>query len=107
MEPTVSEALSTYLMVSAALFAVGLVGVLLRRNLVAMLIGVELMLNAVLINLVAFARFTDGQPGIGQVFALFIIGVAAAEAAVGLSIILAVHRTRGSISVDALEELTG
>ena len=105
-----ADSLATYLLVSAALFGVGLIGVLLRRNLVAMLIGVELMLSAVLINMVAFARFTaptaDGQSA-GLVFGLFIIGVAAAEAAVGLSIILAVHKARGSISVDDLEELRG
>jgi len=101
------ESLGTYLLVSSALFAVGLVGVLLRRNLVAMLIGVELMLNGVILNLVAFARFAGADPGTGQIFALFIIGVAAAEAAVGLSIILAVHKARGAISVDTLEELRG
>ncbi len=99
--------LGTYLLLSSALFAVGLIGVLLRRNLVAMLIGVELMLNAVIINLVAFARYAGADPGNGQIFALFVIGVAAAEAAVGLSIILAVHKARGAISVDTLEELRG
>ena len=102
-----AESLGTYLLISCAVFAVGLVGVVLRRNLVAMLIGVELMLNAVIINLLAFARFTPADPGIGQVFGLFIIAVAAAEAAIGLSIILSVHRARGRISVDALEVLKG
>ena len=101
------ESLGTYLLLSSSLFAVGLLGVLLRRNLVAMLIGIELMLNAVIINLVAFARFAGADPGNGQVFALFVIGVAAAEAAVGLSIILAVYKARGAISVDTLEELRG
>tara|TARA_Y100001968_G_scaffold290921_1_gene295012 strand:+ start:2790 stop:3101 length:312 start_codon:yes stop_codon:yes gene_type:complete len=103
----VAETLGSYLLLSSALFAVGLFGVLLRRNLVAMLIGVELMLNAVIINLVAFARFAGADPGNGQVFALFVIGVAAAEAAVGLSIILTVFKARGAISVDRLEELSG
>ncbi|MBJ95280.1 MAG: NADH-quinone oxidoreductase subunit NuoK [Rickettsiales bacterium] len=102
-----AETLGSYLLLSSALFAVGLFGVLLRRNLVAMLIGVELMLNAVIINLVAFARFAGADPGNGQVFALFVIGVAAAEAAVGLSIILTVFKARGAISVDRLEELSG
>jgi NADH:ubiquinone oxidoreductase subunit K len=102
-----AESLGTYLLISCAVFAVGLVGVILRRNLVAMLIGVELMLNAVIINLLAFARFTPADPGTGQVFGLFIIAVAAAEAAIGLSIILSVHRARGRITVDALEELRG
>ena len=97
--------LNTYLLISTALFAIGLVGVLLRRNLVAMLIGIELMLNAVIINLVAFSKFTAPEPVTGQIFALFVIGIAAAEAAIGLSIILAVHKTRGSISVDDLTEL--
>ncbi len=100
-----ADQLGTYLVIAAALFGVGLTGVLLRRNLVAMLIGIELMLNAVIINLVAFAKFTAPEPTTGQVFALFVIGVAAAEAAVGLSIILAVHKARGSILVDDLEEL--
>jgi len=103
----VADALGTYLLVSLAVFTIGLLGVVLRRNLVAMLIGVELMLNAVIINLVAFARFTATNQGDGQIFALFVIAVAAAEAAVGLSIILAGHRARGSINVDALEELEG
>jgi NADH:ubiquinone oxidoreductase subunit K len=94
-------------MLSLTVFGVGLVGVILRRNLVAMLIGVELMLGSIIVLLVAFARFTAADPAAGQVFALFIIGVAAAEAAVGLSIILAVHRYRGSIAVDDLEELRG
>lgn len=102
-----AESLITYLVVSAVLFGIGATGVLLRRNLVAMLIGIELMLNAVIINLVAFAHFTPGHAGEGQIFALFVIGVAAAEAAVGLSIILAVHRARGVISSEALEELRG
>ena len=102
-----AESLGTWLALSCALFGVGLVGVLLRRNLVAMLIGVELMLNAVIINLVAFSKFTAPEPVTGQVFALFVIAVAGAEAAVGLSLILAVHKARGSISVDHIEELKG
>ncbi len=102
-----ADDLNTFLIISCALFALGLFGVLLRRNLVAMLIGVELMLNAVIINLVAFAKFSAPEPVTGQVFALFVIGIAAAEAAVGLSIVLAVHKNRGSISVDDLQELAG
>ena len=102
-----ADTLGVYLLLSTGLFAVGLVGVLLRRNLVAMLIGVELMLNAVILNLVAFARFAAPDPGAGQVFGLFVIAVAGAEAAVGLSIILAVHKAKGAIRVDRIEELKG
>ena len=94
-----AESLGTYLLLSSALCAVGLVGVLLRRNLVAMLIGVELMLNAVILNLVAFARFAGGDPGQGQIFALFVIGVAAAEAAVGLAIIISIFRHYETVDV--------
>ncbi len=102
-----AESLGTYLLVSSALFAVGLVGVLLRRNLVAMLIGVELMLNAVILNLVAFARFAGADPGTGQIFALFIIAVAAAEVGVGLAMVLLLYRNRRSIDLTEIDQLRG
>lgn len=89
-----------FLMVAAALFSIGAYGVLSRRNAVAILMSVELMLNAVNINLVAFWRFETPLIMSGQAFAAFVFVVAAAEAAVGLAIIISVYRNRRSVSVD-------
>lgn len=94
-----------YLMVAAALFCIGGYGVLARRNAVAILMGVELMLNAVNINLVAFWRFNTPLNMSGQAFAAFVFVVAAAEAAVGLAIIIAVYRTRRSVTVEDIDLL--
>lgn len=96
-----------YLLVAAALFAIGTYGVLSRRTAVAILMSIELMLNAVIINLVAFWRFLTPQNVSGQAFAAFVFVVAAAEAAVGLAIILAVYRTRKSVVVDDINLLKG
>jgi NADH-quinone oxidoreductase subunit K len=95
-----------YLAVGAALFAAGVVTVLVRRNAVAILIGIELMLNAANLNLVAFDRFGPGRIQ-GQVFALFVLAIAAAEAAVALAIILNVFDTRDQIDVDEIRSLEG
>jgi NADH-quinone oxidoreductase subunit K len=92
-----------YLLLSVALFSVGVVGVLTRRNVVVMLMSVELILNAVNINLVAFSRLY-GNVG-GQVFALFVMADAAAEAAVGLGIILALFRNRKTLFADEMDWL--
>ena len=89
-----------YLVLSAALFAIGLIGVLVRRNLIVVFMSIELMLNAVNINLVAFSR--EWQQVVGQVFALFVIAVAAAEAAVGLGIILAFYRNKETVNIDEI-----
>lgn len=90
-----------YLIVGAALFCVGLFVALGRRNAVAILMGVELMLNAVNINLVAFWRFLKPNTDLaGQVFALFIITLAAAEAAIGLALIIAIYRSRDTVNVE-------
>ncbi len=89
-----------FLVVAAALFAIGLFGVLSRRNAVAILMGVELMLNAVNINLVAFWRYRTPDTMIGQAFAVFVFVVAAAEAAVGLALIVAIYRRRQSVVVE-------
>ncbi len=86
-----------FLLVAAALFAIGLFGVLARRNAVAILMGVELMLNAVNINLVAFWRYLTPDTMMGQAFAVFVFVVAAAEAAVGLALIVAIYRRRQSV----------
>lgn len=101
-----SVGLVPYLIVGAALFAAGLVTVLARRNAVAILIGIELILNAANLNLVAFDRFGPGLIR-GQVFALFVLAIAAAEAAVALAIILNVFDTRDRIDVDQIRSLKG
>ena len=92
-----------YLIVSALLFAIGITGVILRRNVVVVLMSIELILNAANINLVAFSRVH--QHTTGQVFALFVMAVAVAEAAVGLAIIIAVYRTRETLNVDQVNLL--
>jgi NADH-quinone oxidoreductase subunit K len=89
-----------YLVLSAALFAIGLIGVLVRRNLIIVFMSIELMLNAVNINLVAFSR--DWQHAVGQVFAIFVIAVAASEAAVGLGIIIAFYRNKETVNIDEM-----
>jgi NADH-quinone oxidoreductase subunit K len=90
---------------SALLFGVGVYGVLARRNAVALLMAVELMLNAANLDLVAFDAWIKDRLHAGQVFALFVVVVAAAEVGVGLAIVLAVFRVRDTIAVDALTEL--
>ncbi|MDQ3396401.1 MAG: NADH-quinone oxidoreductase subunit NuoK [Deinococcota bacterium] len=97
--------LNHFLALSALLFATGLYGVLTRRNLIAMLISVEIMLNAALINFVAFGRYSDNAQG--DLFALYIIAIAAAEVAVGLAIFLNVFRANGRVTVDVLRRMKG
>jgi NADH-quinone oxidoreductase subunit K len=92
-----------YLAVSALLFATGVTGVLLRRNLVVVLMSIELILNSVNINLVAFSRVHHHLAG--QAFALFVIAVAVAEAAVALGILIALFRNRGTVLADELDLL--
>ena len=89
-----------YLLVAAGMFCIGVYGVLARRNAVAILMSIELMLSAVNINLIAFSY--QLQNGVGQVFAIFVIAVAAAEAAVGLGIILAFYRNKETINIDEM-----
>ena len=92
---------------SLLLFCIGLYAVLARRNLIAILIGIELMLNAASLNALAFNRFVAPDPAVGQVLVLFIIGLAAAEAAIALSIIIAIYRERTNIDVEDLQDLRG
>ena len=99
--------LSWYLLLAAGLFCIGVFGALSRRNAVAVLMGIELMLNAVNINLVAFWRYTDVTQMTGQVFAVFVITVAAAEAAVGLALIIAIYRQRNTVNVEELDTMKG
>ena len=94
--------LSWYLILAAGLFSVGLFGVLARRNAVAILLGVELMLNAVNINLVAFWRYGDVASMAGQVFTIIVFAVAAAEVAVGLALVISVYRRRNTVVADEI-----
>ncbi|MEJ5240410.1 MAG: NADH-quinone oxidoreductase subunit NuoK [Anaerolineales bacterium] len=97
--------LSWYLFLSAALFSVGVFGVLARRNAVAILLAIELMLNAVNINLVAFWRYLTPAQMAGQVFAIIVLAVAAAEVAVGLALVISVYRRRQTVVADELDLL--
>jgi len=96
---------ANFLLLSAALFSIGVFGVIARRNAVMVLMSVELVLNSVNLNLVAFALMNNTIDG--QVFALFVIAVAAAEVGVGLAMVLMVYRNRRSIALDALSEMKG
>jgi NADH:ubiquinone oxidoreductase subunit K len=96
-----------FLGVAVLLFGVGLLVVLSRRNAIAVLMGVELMLNAVNVAFVTFDRIYGPERLDGQLFSLFIITVAAAEAVVGLALILAIYRSRATVAVDDLHELRG
>jgi NADH-quinone oxidoreductase subunit K len=97
--------LSAYLVLAALVFAIGLFGVLTRRNAVGILLGIELMLNAVNINLVAFARAHAHLAGL--VFTLFTIAITVAEVAVGLAIVIVIFRVRRTIEADHLDLLRG
>ena len=97
--------LKAYLLVAAAVFAIGLFGVLTRRNAVGILLGIELMLNAVNINLVAFAWHAGNAAG--WVFALFTIAITVAEVAVGLAIVIVIFRVRRTVEADHLTLLRG
>jgi NADH-quinone oxidoreductase subunit K len=97
--------LSWYLIVAALLFSIGLYGVMARRNAVAILMSVELMLNAVNINLVAFWRYLRPDQPVGMAWAVFVLTVAAAEAAVGLALIISVFRTHSSVIAEKLDSL--
>jgi len=98
-----SVPLSWYLILAAALFCVGLYGVLVRKNAIAILLGIELMLNAVNINLVAFWRYLDPAKMAGQVFAVIVFAVAAAEVAVGLALLISVYRRRKTVVADEID----
>jgi len=100
-----SIGLEHYLLLSSALFAIGLYGALAKRNAVVILMCIELMLNAVNIALVAFSRFLVGVALTGQVFAIFVMTVAAAEVAVGLALIISVYRARETVDVERIDLL--
>jgi NADH-quinone oxidoreductase subunit K len=104
MQSIMNVGLSHYLVVSVALFVIGLLTVATRKNAVAILMGVELILNAASLNFVAFSHFVHGAIA-GQVFSVFIIVLAAAEAAIALAIVLAIFRTFRAIDADQTSTL--
>ncbi|WP_420452607.1 NADH-quinone oxidoreductase subunit NuoK [Ilumatobacter sp.] len=96
---------ANFLLLAAVLFCIGVFGVIARRNAVMVLMSIELVLNSVNLNLIAFALMNGDVDG--QVFALFVIAIAAAEVGVGLAMVLLIYRNRRSISLDELSELRG
>ena len=102
--------LTGYLIVAALLFSIGLAGALVRRNAIMVLIGIELMLNAANLNFIAFWRFgphPNPDPLTGMMFAIFSIAVAAAEAAVGLGLVIAIYRHAGTTDLDKMNRMKG
>jgi len=97
--------LSWYLIFAAALFSIGLFGVLARKNAIAILMSVELMLNAVNVNLVAFWRYITPDAIAGQAFAVMVFAVAAAEVAVGLALFISIYRRRNTVAADEIDLL--
>ena len=97
--------LSWYLLVSAALFCIGVYGVLSRRNAVAILMAVELMLNAVNLNLIAFWRYVTPERPVGVAWAIFVLAIAGAEAAVGLALVISIYRNKDSVVAEDLDTL--
>jgi NADH:ubiquinone oxidoreductase subunit K len=101
------ESLSSYLVLGALMFCIGIFGLLQQSSLIGMLIATELILNGAAMNFMAFNMFLTPDPTVGQIFTLLIMGVAAAEAAIALSIIIAVYRQFKEIRVDGVSELKG
>jgi len=100
--------LSRYLLISALIFAIGLAGAVSRRNAIVVLIGIELMLNAANLNFIAFWRFGPNPEALtGVIFVVFSIGVAAAEAAVGLALIISIYRHYKTVNVDRIDSMKG
>ncbi len=92
--------LEYFLLLAAALFCIGIYGLVTSRNVIRVLMSIELMLNAVNLNLMAFANYLDPATATGQVFAVFVISIAAAEAAVGLAIVLSIYRNRDTVDME-------
>ena len=100
--------LASYLLVSALLFSIGLAGALARRNAILVLVGIELMLNAANLNFIAFWRYgPDPEALTGIMFAIFAIGIAAAEAAVGLALIISIYRHYKTTNLDQIDSMRG
>lgn len=102
-----SQTLNSYLFISAALLSMGIYGLLARRNLIGMLIAIELILNAASLNFLAFNKFLSPDKALGQTFSIFIIGLAAAEVAIGLSIVLYLYRGLKTINIEEANRLKG
>ncbi len=107
MNTVLYNQLHIYLLAAAFLLAIGIFGLIRRRTLIGMLISGELIFSAASLNLMAFNRFTVHDPTVGQIFVLFIMGLAAAEVAIALSIIVAVYRNYQSVKTNELSELNG
>ena len=103
----ISQSLQSYLLISTALLSIGIFGLLARKNLVAILISLELILNSASINFLAFNKFCLLNKSVGQVFVVFIIALAAAEVCIGLSLILLLYKQKYSINMDDARELKG
>lgn len=104
---TLYNDINTYLAIGAILFGMGVYGMITRRTFIGMLIAAELLLAGASINFMAFNRFTAPDPALGQIFTLFIMAIAAAEAAIGLSIIVAFYRHNKSIDTEDAVQLKG
>ncbi|THB78576.1 MAG: NADH-quinone oxidoreductase subunit NuoK [Desulfobulbaceae bacterium] len=104
---TIHQHLTTYLAIGAMLFGFGVYGLLTRRTFIGMLIASELILCGVSVNFMAFNRFLAPDPAVGQIFTLFIMAIAAAEAAIGLSIVVAIYRSFKSVDTEDLVNLKG
>jgi len=92
-----------FLILSAALFSIGIFGILTRRNAIGILMSIELILNAANINLIMFGRFLRSPDGLGQIFALFVIAIAAASAVVGLGLVISIYRNAKTILVNKMD----
>jgi NADH-quinone oxidoreductase subunit K len=97
--------LSHYLVLSAILFVIGVTGVLMRRNVILILLSIEIMLTAVNLNFIAFSHYMKNP--VGQVFVFFVMTVAAAETALGLAIVIALFRNLGTVNVDEINQMKG
>jgi len=104
---TLYNNLSTFLLLAAVLFGIGIYGFITRRDFIGMLIAAEIILNAASLNFMAFSRFLSPDPTTGQIFTLFIMAIAAAEAAIGLSLVIAVYRYYRSIDCQDITKLQG
>lgn len=96
-----------YLILGAILFCIGILGLIVSRNIIKVLMSIEILLNAVNINFIAFANFVDPNEIKGQVFALFIMAIAAAEAALGLAILISLYRNKPTVDVNEIDILKG
>ena len=102
-----SGSLQAYFVISSAMFALGVFGLLVRRNLIAMLISLELILNSASLNFVAINRFCLVDKSLGQVFTIFIVALAAAEVCIALSLVLWLYRKKESVNIEEAKELKG